>query len=121
MICGVLVAVCFSGPAAARDDLLLVFAGCAGRISAEMEHAWLLRDGRADALEGQRRRFVSLLEAIMPPDRAREVLSRRVEVKLAHAATLTTASFGTNLRMSELARHQAARQVQSCQTMLLDG
>lgn len=78
-------------------------------------------DGRADALENQRQRFVSLIDAIMPPDRAREALVRRVEIKLAHAAMLSAASFGTNLRLSELARLQAERQVHSCQTMLLDG
>ena len=107
--------------ARAYDDLVLVFAGCAGRISAEMEFAWLTQDTRADAFQEQRQRFVSILDAVMPADRARETLHHRIEAKLAHSAMLTTARFGTNTRMAELAQQQARTQVRSCQNLLLDG
>ncbi len=110
-----------AGVARANDDLVMVFAGCTGRISAEMEHAWLMNDPRADTLQSQRQRFVSILDAIMPSDRARALLSHRVETKLAHAAILTTARFGTNPRLSELAKQRAQIQIQACQTLLLDG
>ena len=121
LISSALVIVGLAGAVRANDDLVLVFAGCAGRLSAEMEHAWLVSDARADALQGQRERFVAILQAIMPMDRARETLHHRVEAKLAHSAILTTARFGDDPRLSRLAKQQARVQVQSCQAMLLDG
>lgn len=108
-------------PLAATEDIVLVFAACTGRLSAQMEHAWLLGDTRADALQTQRQRFVSILDAIMPPDRAREVLNHRVAAKLAHSMILTTASFGTEPRASRLAKVHARQHVRSCETLLLDG
>ncbi|MEP2889906.1 hypothetical protein [Tateyamaria sp.] len=121
LISSALIVVGLTGAAHANDDLVLVFAGCAGRMSAEMEHAWLVNDARADTWQTQRQRFVGILQAIMPRDRARETLSHRVEAKLAHSAILTTAKFGTDPRRSRLAKKQARIQVQSCQAMLLDG
>ena len=121
LIFSALIVTGLTNPARASDDLVMVFAGCTGRISAEMEHAWLMNDARADVLHQQRQRFVSILEAIMPPERARETLSHRIEAKLAHSAMLTTANFGTNPRLSDLAKRQARVRLESCQTMLLDG
>ena len=121
LISGVLVMTGLAGQAHATEDLVLVFATCTGRMSAEMEHAWLMRDARADDFQAQRERFVSILDAIMPPERSRETLNHRIEAKLAHSAILTTARFGPNPRMSELAEQQARTQVQSCRAMLLDG
>lgn len=121
LISSALIITGLSGAAHANDDLILVFAGCAGRMSAEMEHAWLMADTRAQVLQQQRHRFVTLLDAIMPRDRARETLHHRIEAKLAHSAILTTARFGTDPRLAELAQKQARKQVQSCQTLLLDG
>ena len=121
LIASALIMTSFANEARAYDDLVLVFAGCTGRISAEMEFAWLMHDTRADALQEQRQRFVSILDAVMPPDRARETLHHRIEAKLAHSAMLTTARFGTNARMAKLAQQQARTQVQSCQNLLLDG
>lgn len=110
-----------AAPSLAERDLVLTFAGCTGRISAEMEHAWLLSDPRADELQSQRARFVSILDAILPADRAREALSHRIEAKVAHAAILSDAQFGTDPRRSKLAKRRAQTDVQICKTMLLDG
>ena len=121
LIAGALIMTGLIGPARANDDLVLVFAGCTGRISAEMEFAWLMRDARGVALQAQRERFVSILEAVMPPDRAREALSYRVEAKLAHSAMLNTAHFGTDARRAKMAKQQTQMNVQSCQTLLLEG
>ena len=107
--------------ASAHDDLLGLFAGCTGRISAEMEHAWLMNDDRADALQAQRLKFVSILRAIQPADQARQALAQRTDAKLAHSAMLTTATFGTDPRRAKLAKRQAAWQIAQCQNLLLDG
>lgn len=109
-----------SSAATAERDLVLVFAGCTGRLSAEMEHAWLVSDTRADAFQAQRARFAFILDAIMPAERARETLSHRVEAKLAHSAMLTTARFGANPRLAALAERQAQMQVRTCDALLLE-
>ena len=116
-----LIILCLPGPALADDALLRVFAGCTGRLSAEMEHAWLMNDDRADALEAQRLQFVSILQAIMPQDQARETLNMRIDAKLAHSAMLTTAVFGTDPKLARMAKRQAMLRVQDCQNLLLDG
>ena len=121
LIAGALIMTGLTDPVRADDDLVRVFAGCTGRISAEMEFSWLIGDGRADALQAQRQRFVSILEAVMPTERARETLNYRVEAKLAHSAMLTTAHFGTDARLSRLVRQQARQSVQTCRTLLLEG
>lgn len=110
-----------SGTARAYDDLVLVFAGCTGRMSAEMEFAWLMNDARSDALQDQRQRFVTLLDAVMPAERARETLNHRIEAKLAHSAMLTTAHFGADERLARLAKQRAEVGVQTCRTLLLEG
>ncbi|MFL4468858.1 hypothetical protein ACERZ8_02850 [Tateyamaria armeniaca] len=121
LIAGALIITGISGAARANDDLVLVFAGCTGRLSAEMEFSWLMSDGRGDALQAQRQRFVSILDAVMPSERARETLGRRIEAKLAHSAMLTTAHFGTDARLSKMARQQTQLNVQACQNLLLEG
>ncbi|MEQ3727851.1 MAG: hypothetical protein ABNH38_10615 [Tateyamaria sp.] len=110
-----------SGAARANDDLVLVFAGCTGRMSAEMEFAWLMSDARSDALQDQRQRFVTLLDAVMPDERARETLGHRIEAKLAHYSMLSTAHFGSDERLAKLAKQRAEANVQTCRTLLLDG
>ena len=121
LIASALIMTTMAGAARAYDDLVLVFAGCTGRISAEMEFAWLMSDPQGDALHDQRQRFVSVLEAIMPPERARETLSHRVEMKLAHAAMLTTAHFGSDKRLAMLAKRQARVRIETCRALLLEG
>ena len=108
------------GPAVADDALLHLFAGCTGQISAEMEHAWLMNDERAPALAAQRLKFVSILDAIMPRDRARETLNHRINAKLAHSAILTTATFGTDPRLVRMAKKTALLRLTQCQNLLLD-
>lgn len=120
LICGALIMVGMSSAATAERDLVLVFAGCTGRLSAEMEHAWLVSDAQADVFQAQRARFASILDAIMPPERARETLGHRVEAKLAHSAMLTTARFGANPRLAALAERQAQMQVRTCDALLLE-
>lgn len=108
-------------PSLAERDLVLTFAGCTGRMSAEIEHAWLVSDPRADTFQSQRARFVSILDAILPAERAAEALHHRIEAKMAHRAILSDARFGTDPRRVRLAKRRAQTDVQICKTMLLDG
>jgi len=114
-----LAAILISGPATATHDLVQSFAECAGRYSAEMEHAWLIGDPAAVQFERQRSAFVSLLEATMPADAGRAVLHYRIDVKLAHAALLQQASFSRDERRAARARSAAQSRVSVCRRLLL--
>ena len=106
-------------PAFAQDDVAYTFAECAGRFSAEMEHAWLMNDPRADAFQEDRASFVVLTTASMAPDQGRSVLGHRIEVKLAHAALLQQATFATSDAHANAARATAQRHLASCRSLLL--
>ena len=88
-----------AAPALSTGNLHHLFAGCAGRFSAEMEHAWLMGNVEADLFEDRRRTFLSLMEAVMPANSAREVLRYRIENKMAHASLLTISTFGSDRRV----------------------
>ncbi|MEX0339551.1 MAG: hypothetical protein AB3N11_10975 [Arenibacterium sp.] len=108
-------------PAAASDEIYNVFAGCAGRFSAEMEHAWLMGDAAADEYESQRHTFISLTEAAIPAEKTRAVLHHRLDHKLAHASLLTIATFGQDDRRARAARSAAKAYRQACEQLLLRG
>ena len=87
-------------PAPAAPAEMRLFATCAGRLSAQMEHQWLLADPAADRTERQRAAMISLLEAAMAPGEERSALALRIEAKAAQAALLTRASFGRDWKAS---------------------
>ena len=94
---------------------MAVFAQCAGRYSAEMEHAWLLgRPGR-QAQDG-RQQMVALIDAVAPHSglSGPEILGLRIDSKMAHAALLTRATFGRDAQ----ARRMAQRFVAGCHALL---
>lgn len=109
-----------NGALHAAPDLSRIFAGCTGRYSAEMEHAWLVNDPRADELQSQRLTFLSLLEATVPMRERRATLNYRIDVKLAHSALLTTASFSEDASRAAKARTMADAYLLSCNRLLLD-
>lgn len=104
----------------AHDGLHHVFAGCVGRLSAEMEHAWLVGSAEADALADQRLVFLSLLEATTSPEHARTTLSYRIEVKMAHASLLTQATFHGDTPRARAADDMAFAHLSACRRLLLD-
>ncbi|WP_299041772.1 hypothetical protein [uncultured Tateyamaria sp.] len=106
-------------PALAHDDVAYTFAECAGRFSAEMEHAWLINDQRADMFAADRASFVVLTTASMRPDDGRAILGHRIEVKLAHAALLQQATFATAPSRARAARDTALRHLAACRSLLL--
>ena len=121
-ILGAVALVVISGPPLqARGALADMFAQCAGRYSAEMEHAWLMGGSDAEVLGAQRGRFVTLLDATVAPTEAGTALSVRIEAKLAHASLLTLATFNTDTRRADVARATAHRHLQTCAGMLLEG
>ena len=110
-----------AAPALSTGSLHQLFAGCAGRFSAEMEHAWLMGKVEADLFEDRRRTFLSLVEAVMPADSARDVLRHRIENKMAHASLLTISTFGSDPKLAEAANSAARAYRLGCERILLDG
>ena len=96
-------------------DPLREFATCTGRLSAQMEHEWLLQDNAAEATEAYRATMIELVQAVMEPGQGRSVLQWRVDAKLAHAALLTRATF----KEDQWAAVQAQRLVLSCTSLLV--
>jgi len=105
---------------AAEDPLVSVFAACAGRFSAELEHAWLMQDERAFEFEHRLAQFIDLLNATVPRDRQRHALYLRIEAKMAHAQLLSQASFSGNADRSLWAVHLARSEIDYCTGFLLE-
>ncbi|MEL7253930.1 MAG: hypothetical protein AAGL23_07125 [Pseudomonadota bacterium] len=113
-------ALCMQAQAAERLELSEIIASCTGRLSAEMEFAWLMGDPDADALETHRAHFVAILESLGPgPDPHRQ-MALRIETKMAHSRLLTTAYFGQDAARATWAKRQAFRQRSICENLLLD-
>ena len=73
----------------------------------------------ADAIKAERAAVLDILEAMMPSERGRAVLNWRVEAKMAQAALLTRATFGSDERAQRYARILAAQNVETCRAQLL--
>ena len=104
---------------AADMPLANTFASCAGRFSAEMEHAWLIADDRADRFKDHRAAFIDLLEAVVASDGKRDALNWRIEAKIAHADLLSRATFSNDADQSAWALRRASANIALCETYLL--
>ncbi len=80
-------------PTQSLEDPFPVFATCAGRLSAVMEHQWLTDGPASDRTKGQREAMLALVDAVMPADGAAMALNLRIEAKAAHADLLRQAMF----------------------------
>lgn len=105
--------------APARPDVVWTFASCTGRLSAQMEHQWLMREAGADQTESRRASMIALLEATMHPDDGPTVLSWRIEAKLAQSQLLTRATFNEDASDASWARTRAEAQIAACNGLLL--
>ncbi len=105
-------------PTHASDALSDMFASCTGRLSAQLEHAWLVGTP-SEEIQAQRQAMVTLLEAVMTPDRGRQVLAIRIDAKHAQAALLTRATFNDDAEDAEWALRRAEVEVAHCASLLL--
>ena len=108
-----------TGSARAHDNPLQTFAACAGRLSATMEHQWLLSDPNSDRTAAQRAAMLSLVEATMTPDEGRTVLNWRIASKRAHAVRLTRATFNDDVEDATWALNRAEAELAACTGLLL--
>lgn len=119
MFCGFVSGLLGLPALAAPSDLTISMAGCVGRFSAELEHAWLMRDAQSAVLEDQRAEFLAILEAITSPDAKTAIMAHRIEAKNAHAQLLSVATFGSDVRRSAWARRQSQHFKANCAKKLL--
>ena len=109
-----------TGPSTAMDagDPVRMFAACAGRLSAVMEHQWLTDPPASEATATDRDRMIALLEAVGDPtDPA--LMSPRLEAKIAHAALLTRARFDPDAAARARAGRAAQAASDRCRALLL--
>lgn len=111
----------FASPQSAEaiDGLGREFAYCTGRLSAQLEHEWLLSDPAADRTAMHRNTMISLMESVVPPAQARRAMELRISAKLAHSTLLTQAFFSQDTRRAASARARADAEIGTCLTMLL--
>lgn len=102
-----------------EEDLLRRVTDCVGRLSAQIEHHWLLSDQPTEPIEMQRAHLIDILDALMTPDTATKILSKRIDAKMAHATLLTQAAFSENDRRAAWAEKRAKQELSQCGTILL--
>ncbi len=95
-----------AGPALAQQADLPLFAACAGRYSATVEHLWLTGGPAVDAAERRRDAFGDLVAALAPDGRA---LSWQVAAKAAQRGLWDRAAFAGDLRAGRTAQDWLAR------------
>jgi len=104
----------------ASTDLASIMAGCVGRYSAQLEHAWLMNDPSSAALERRRAIFLSILDAAMPEGAGPRILHHRIEAKHAQARLLTSASFDTHQGRATWSKRRARIYIERCSALILD-
>lgn len=103
---------------AGQSDLTQRFAQCVGRMSAEMEFAWLNGES-GDQARLFRSHLEDILTAVTEPDTGPRVLHWRIEAKHAHASLLTRSLFNDDATDAAYAARIAARYSEGCRAMLL--
>ena len=106
-------------PAFSGEPLHKVFAACAGRLSAEMEHQWLTSDPRSDVTEERRAQMIALVQAVTPAGQEGRMLHLRIEAKYAHQTLLIRANFSADANEARWATALAKSEVSQCLGMLL--
>ncbi|MEL6643296.1 MAG: hypothetical protein AAFQ79_05115 [Pseudomonadota bacterium] len=105
--------------AAPSMPLAKEFAVCTGRLSAELEHAWLMQDDQADLIEAQRAAMTDLLDAVTDTESQNRALAWRIDAKAAHKALLRQATFDLHTERSSAARRLSRAHIRVCTAFLL--
>ncbi|MCB1343560.1 MAG: hypothetical protein KDK24_21340 [Pseudooceanicola sp.] len=95
------------------------FATCTGRLSALMEHQWLLSDPAADATQARRGQMEQLLFSVMDPGTGERVLARRIDAKYAMARLLMRVDFNRDAQDAARAASFVEVQMAACDSLLL--
>ena len=111
-----------AGGSAPAAELADTFAQCTGRLSALMEHQWLMGED-ATRTEAERAAMIALLQAVQPaplsPEAGAQILNRRIEAKFAHARLLQRTTFNDDPADAARALRLADLRISSCRALLL--
>ncbi|GGG77013.1 hypothetical protein GCM10011415_27320 [Salipiger pallidus] len=112
-----------SVPAGTSTERMRLFATCAGRVAARIEHDWLLARGSDPVRTRLRRDLDALIEALLPITLAQgldgaRALHLRLSAKVAQAVLLQQADLGPDNTHAERARRLAHGQLSTCQALL---
>lgn len=115
--------IALTGPATAtaNTDLINTFAGCTGRLSAQLEYEWLMLDANAPHTETMRDGLAQILDLLTHAGQPMEadVLSLRINAKYAQAQLLSRATFNSDAEDARRARRAAVENVADCAALLL--
>ena len=115
----VFLAVFFGSAASADNSLMRDFATCTGRLSAEVEHSWLVATAEADRNEAMYNNMASLLAAVTAPEDEVRARSMRIDAKVAHSRLLLQAAFGWDADQRAFAERRARDLLISCSALIL--
>ena len=108
--------------AKSEGDHLDLFASCTGRLSAQVEHLWLLKDPAAAEAEHTRDMLADLMESVAQnPDDEVQAMALRLNAKVAHAQLLTRATFSANSESAAWANRRAQALIGGCVALVLIG
>ncbi len=111
---------CLAATAAIPDqDLLHRVTACVGRMSAQIEHHWLMSDQPTAQVETRRDHLEDILDALTSAEEATRILAERIEAKVAHASLLTQAAFSQDPRRASWAEKRAEQELAHCRSILL--
>lgn len=119
LFAALILAACFATPIRAGDGIVWTFAGCTGRLSAQMEYQWLISDPASDITEARRKVMIALLEATMSQEDARSILAHRIDAKHAQSRLLTRAHFNRDAEDAAWAQRRAETEIATCAALLL--
>lgn len=117
----VLFSVIFSTASLAEQSLVRDFATCTGRLSAEVEHAWLMSSEEANKNEELYKNMAALLEAVTLPNEKSRAMAMRIDAKVAHGRLLLQSAFGWDIVQRKNAKIRAAELLGACSTLVLVG
>ena len=99
------------------DDPLYLFATCTGRLSALMEHQWIVDGPASDRTRQDRDAMLTLVDAAMREGEAVQVMAWRIEAKAAHAALLAQ-SRSADAALALRAERRAAVLMRDCSAIM---
>ena len=108
-----------SDVARADESLVKTFASCAGRLSAEVEHKWLIGGEDAELTERRRSAMIEVLDAMAPAPRDPKIMNWRIEAKVAQASLLSRSVFNNDAADAAWAYRQAQTLVSACNSLIL--
>ncbi len=108
-----------TGATAQTADPLYPFATCTGRLSALVEHQWMMSDPGSDASAAVRDSLSALTEAVLAEGQRRQAMEWRLNAKIAAAGLLNRATFVSDSVQAARASQRAAAMIEACRALVL--